>query len=136
MALLAVVAACLARADPQAVASQADGLWAFLLRLLDVRQRLSSGQGPVPAAQVAAVEGAAVEALVALALKLSEARFRPLFLRLVDWAGSPPAATPGAPPCCAGAGGAHCHNDIMAPHSCHQLSARRALCRCMSSGSG
>ncbi|KAF8067371.1 hypothetical protein HT031_002419 [Scenedesmus sp. PABB004] len=39
-------------------------------------------------AAVAAVEGAAVEALCCLVMKLSESRFKPLFLRLLDWAGA------------------------------------------------
>lgn len=94
--LLATTAACLQHADRHTVASQADRVWAFLLRALDARQRLSVSS--LPAAHASAAEAAAVDVLVALVLKLSEARFRPLFLRLLDWAGSPPAATPGVPP--------------------------------------
>ncbi len=46
------------------------------------------------AAGVADVERAAVESLEALTVKLSERSFKPLFLRLVDWARAavPPAA--------------------------------------------
>jgi H+/gluconate symporter-like permease len=40
-------------------------------------------------------EEAAVSALIALVLKLSEARFKPLFLRLLEWA-LQPSTTPAA----------------------------------------
>ena len=50
-------------------------------------------------AGVAAVERAAVAALEALTVKLSERAFKPLFLRLVEWARATLPAAPGAPFC-------------------------------------
>ncbi len=44
----------------------------------------------------AEAEQAAISALVALVLKLSEARFKPLFLRLLEWAMLPAASATGA----------------------------------------
>ncbi len=112
-ALLATAAAALAGLDAAAAAAHADAALGFLLRALDVRQRppAALAAAPAPAAApgapeaggaaggVAAVEAAAVGALEALVMKLSEARFRPLFQRLLAWASAPPAADPGAPPC-------------------------------------
>ena len=90
-ALLAMLTACLQRADAHTVASQADAMWSFLLRALDTRQRMAGGAGTRSGVEsVAAIEAAAVAALVAVVLKLSEARCKPLFLRLLDWASSPP----------------------------------------------
>ncbi|KAF5840504.1 BP28, C-terminal domain-containing protein, partial [Dunaliella salina] len=43
----------------------------------------------------AEAEQAAISALVALVLKLSEARFKPLFLRLLEWATLPAISTAG-----------------------------------------
>jgi U3 small nucleolar RNA-associated protein 10 len=79
-----------------------EGVFGLLLKALDTRRRwmeASSSSGDVPAAAgegVAAlgpagvheVESAAARALVALTMKLSESRFKPLFLRLLDWAAS------------------------------------------------
>ena len=98
--LLAMLTASLQTAHANTVSSHADSLWGFMLRVLDVRQRLSGGnEAPVPAGSVASIEAAVVEAMVVAVLKLSEAKFKPLFLRLLDWASSPPAATPGTD-CC------------------------------------
>ena len=121
-ALLATAAGALRGLDATAAATHADAAFSFLLRALDVRQRrppslaragrvagggpgvgLGSGsetldagpQAPGPGA-IAAVEAAAVGALVELVMKLSEARFRPLFQRLLAWAAAPPASDPGA----------------------------------------
>ena len=97
--LLAMTIACLQRADAHTVASHADGIWTLLLRALDMRQcQLSGGSHAVHAADVEGVEAAVVEALLAAVLKLSETKFKPLFMRLLDWASSPPAATPGTTP--------------------------------------
>ncbi len=41
------------------------------------------------------MEAAATSALVAATMKLSEAQFKPLFLRLLGWASGPPAGQPG-----------------------------------------
>eukprot|EP00899_Mesostigma_viride_P004976 jgi/Mesvir1/1447/Mv14438-RA.1 len=49
-------------------------------------------EGRVPEA----TEAAAISAFVALVLKLSENSFRPLFVRLQDWATSPPSEGPGS----------------------------------------
>jgi U3 small nucleolar RNA-associated protein 10 len=48
------------------------------------------------------VEAAAVAAFVALTLRLTEARFKPLFFRILEWAEAVPAGDSGAhprPPC-------------------------------------
>ena len=71
--------------NPPTAASNADALWAFLLRVLDVRR-----QQPAAIADIPAIEAAALQLLTQLTLKLSEARFKPLFLRLLDWAATPP----------------------------------------------
>jgi U3 small nucleolar RNA-associated protein 10 len=98
--------------DAVAAAAHADAALGFLLRALDVRQRppaaLAAAAAPAAgfealeverrASGVAAVEAAAVGALEQLVMKLSEARFRPLFQRLLAWAAAPPAADPGARP--------------------------------------
>ena len=91
-----MLTASLQQAAPAVVTSQADVLWGCMLRTLDARQRLSSPPVAIlPADSVPGIEAGALDALVTLVLKLSEAQFKPLFLRMLDWAASPPAATPG-----------------------------------------
>jgi U3 small nucleolar RNA-associated protein 10 len=99
VALLGMVAATAAAMDTKAAAAYHEQLFAFLLRALDARQRrlLPGGGAAAGSAALARLEGAAVAALVALVMKLSEARFRPLFLRLLEWA-----AAPGAGPASGG----------------------------------
>lgn len=98
-ALLAIANACIIRAQAGTVASHADGLWSFLLRALDLRQRQQrrfTGRAGFTTASVARVEGAVLAAMVGAVEKLTEAKFRPLFTRMLDWSSSPPAASPGA----------------------------------------
>lgn len=66
---------------PAAAGGHADSLWGIALRALDLRLSRPAGVPRVERAEVAAVR-----LLVKLTLKLSEARFKPLFLRLLDWA--------------------------------------------------
>jgi U3 small nucleolar RNA-associated protein 10 len=91
VALLGMVAATASAMDAQAAAAYHEQLFAFLLRALDARQRrlLPGGAGAAGSGALAQLEGAAVAALVALVMKLSEARFKPLFLRLLEWAAAP-----------------------------------------------
>ena len=70
---------------PPTAAANADAILAFLLQVLDVRR-----QQPEAIADIPAIEAAAVQLLTQLTLKLSEARFKPMFLRLLDWAATPP----------------------------------------------
>ena len=83
MALLQMVSLAVGRMQTAVAASHAEALWSFLLHALDARQ-----QHPGPSVHL--VEAAATELLVKVTLKLSEARFKPLFLRLLDWAATPP----------------------------------------------
>ncbi len=85
-ALLAAVTACVQRMDAATAATHSDAIFTFILQALDVR-------GPTGITSHAAVRGhehevesAAVQTLVTLTLKLSEVQFRPLFLRLLEWA--------------------------------------------------
>ena len=81
--------------DAPTAAQHADTCFTFLTKALDLRQRrpasLTAALGPV--------EQGSVAVLLALTLKLSEAKFKPLFLRLLEWASSPPAAQPGQSTC-------------------------------------
>jgi U3 small nucleolar RNA-associated protein 10 len=95
--------------EPSVAMTYHEQLLALLLRALDTRHKwlaATTGQqqqqqqraagatdGPDAAAiasfghaEVHAVEAAAVAALAALVMKLSESKFKPLFLRIVDWA--------------------------------------------------
>ena len=66
---------------PSAVAAEhADSIFELLRRALDCRQ-----QQPAAMQDVGRVEGKAVQAFVAATLKLSEARFKPIFLRMLEW---------------------------------------------------
>ena len=73
------------------VGAHHEAIFAFLLRPLDVRQERPNN------VSVERIETAAVECLVTLTLKLSELRFKPLFLRLLEWASVAPASQPGLP---------------------------------------
>lgn len=79
--------------DPTTAAQHADLCFTFLLRALDLRQKRPAS---LPVLQ--SVEQGSVGVLLALTMKLSEAKFKPLFLRLLDWGGTPPAAQPDAKP--------------------------------------
>lgn len=83
-ALLGLVADAATGMEATVAATHHEAIFAFLLKALDVRHA-------APAALVGhehVVEQQAVSALVALTLKLSESRFKPLFLRLVEWGSS------------------------------------------------
>ncbi|KAG2433890.1 hypothetical protein HXX76_008243 [Chlamydomonas incerta] len=84
--LLDMVGAAAAAMEAKVAAQYADALFNFLLRALDVRQRRPAALVAHGDAAVDAVEAAATRALVALTMKLSEARFKPMFLRLLEWA--------------------------------------------------
>lgn len=62
-------------------AEHADTIFELLRQALDCRQ-----QQPAAIQDVERVEHKTVQAFVAATLKLSEARFKPIFLRLLEWA--------------------------------------------------
>ncbi|GIL74166.1 hypothetical protein Vretimale_4805 [Volvox reticuliferus] len=95
VALLSMVAAAVAALEPKVAAQYSESTFVFLLRALDVRQRRPSALAAHGDTAIDAVEAAAVGAMVALVMKLSEARFKPLFLRLLEWAST--ATTPEVP---------------------------------------
>lgn len=101
--LLGMVVDLVSGLETKLAAVYYEGVFGLLLKALDTRRRWmetcssSSGDGGAAASEgVAAlgpagvheVETAAARALVALTMKLSESRFKPLFLRLLDWAAS------------------------------------------------
>ncbi|PWN24696.1 hypothetical protein BDZ90DRAFT_234655 [Jaminaea rosea] len=69
-------------ADRSAVASNYKAIFRFILRVLDQRRTTASSDP----ARTIAVENAAVRVFTRLVLKLNETTFRPLFLRIYDWA--------------------------------------------------
>ncbi|KXZ53244.1 hypothetical protein GPECTOR_7g1138 [Gonium pectorale] len=85
-ALMEMVAAAATSMEPKVAAQYHELMFAFLLRALDVRQRRPPPLAAHGDAAIDAVEAAATRALVALVMKLSEARFKPLFLRMLEWA--------------------------------------------------
>jgi U3 small nucleolar RNA-associated protein 10 len=87
-ALLGMLGGVVARMDSSAVGSYHEAVFACLLRALDLRRRGAADAG---AAEADRVEAAAVAAFVELTMRLSEARFTPLFYRLVEWATAAPA---------------------------------------------
>ena len=93
VSLLAMAQRTIEQMDPATAAHHADLCFTFLLGALDLRQKRPAS---LPALQ--SVEQGSVGVLLALTMKLSEARFKPLFLRLLDWGGTPPAAQPDAKP--------------------------------------
>lgn len=93
MSLLAMAQRTIEQMDPTTAAQHADLCFTFLLRALDLRQKRPAS---LPVLQ--SVEQGSVGVLLALTMKLSEAKFKPLFLRLLDWGGTPPAAQPDAKP--------------------------------------
>ena len=90
VSLLAMAQRAIEQMDPAAAAQHADVCFSFLLKALDLRQRR-----PASLPSLHAAEQAGTAVLLALTMKLSEAKFKPLFLRLLDWASTPPAAEPG-----------------------------------------
>ena len=93
VSLLAMAQRTIEQMDPTTAAHHADLCFTFLLAALDLRQKC-----PVSLPALQSVEQGSVGVLLALTMKLSEARFKPLFLRLLDWGSTPPAAQPDAKP--------------------------------------
>ena len=123
VALLQLGRSVLEGLSPAAAATHADAAFAFFQDSLDLvaarRARADAGivaadscmtdgealSKPRAEAHAAAdAEAAIVAAVVAIVMKLSEAQFRPLFLRMVEWAGVLPPAVKGVscllPPAC------------------------------------
>ena len=73
--------------DSAAAAAAGDAVWGFALRVLAFRQEPPAGLG-----SMRPVEEAALQLVMSLTLKLTESSFKPMFLRLVDWAATPPAS--------------------------------------------
>eukprot|EP00198_Chlamydomonas_reinhardtii_P004646 XP_001693982.1 nucleolar protein [Chlamydomonas reinhardtii] len=87
-ALLAGVPAVLAATKDSHAAIRASALAAVaaFVRALGPKLRRPAALVAHSDAAIDAVEAAATRALVALTMKLSEARFKPMFLRLLEWA--------------------------------------------------
>lgn len=84
--LLGMLTSLINSSTPTSVGTHADTVFRFLLPALDVRQ---THCGKLSEADMLSVESAAVAALEAMTLKLSERIFKPLFLRTVEWARAP-----------------------------------------------
>lgn len=82
-----MVSSTVASLKPQEATLHCNAIWAFALQALCVRE---DKPGSIPV--VHPVEDAAIQLVLALTLKLTEATFKPLFLRLIDWAAQPPAS--------------------------------------------
>ncbi|KAL7425209.1 snoRNA-binding rRNA-processing protein utp10 [Cryptotrichosporon argae] len=76
----------LKHADRTALAALLKPVFAFFLDVFDLRHRLSLRAVPVPEPTVVAVERSAIGSFLELVNKLSEGTFKPLFVRLYDWA--------------------------------------------------
>lgn len=87
MELARIVSSTVNSLSPQTAAVHANAVWSFALKILTFRQ-----EPPENFTSVRAVEDAAIALVLALTLKLTEPVFKPLFLRLVDWAAQPPAS--------------------------------------------
>lgn len=90
VSLLAMAQRTIEQMDAVTASQHSDACFTFLLRALDLRQKR-----PAHLSGLDAIEQGSVAVLLALTMKLSEAKFKPLFLRLLDWAATPPAAQPG-----------------------------------------
>ncbi|WFD29976.1 snoRNA-binding rRNA-processing protein utp10 [Malassezia sp. CBS 17886] len=78
VALLSVLQQTVREMDRASVAAQYKPVFRFLLRTMDLQR---GGDEPL-----SSVVERSIHAFVALALRLSESQFRPLFLRMYDWA--------------------------------------------------
>ena len=87
-ALLQMVTAATESMDTKTAATYNEQVFLFLIRLLDVRTLAP----PALANHIHEAEAATTKALVALVMKLTETRFKPLFLRMVEWASTEAAA--------------------------------------------
>ncbi|EFJ42549.1 hypothetical protein VOLCADRAFT_107183 [Volvox carteri f. nagariensis] len=86
VSLLNMVASAAISMESKIAAQNSESMFAFLLSALDVRQRHPKALGVHGDFAINTVEDAAISAVVALVMKLSEVRFKPLFLRLLEWA--------------------------------------------------
>lgn len=84
--LLRMTTSTIESLTPQVATVHCSAVWAFALKVLAFRQETPKG-----VLAVRPVEDAAIRLVLALTLKLTEATFKPLFLRLIDWAAQPPA---------------------------------------------
>ncbi len=85
--LLQLTARTVEGLSSQNAAVHADIVWSFCLQVLTFRQ-----EPPAGISNVRPIEDAAIALLLAVTLKLTEITFKPLFLRLVDWAAQPPSS--------------------------------------------
>jgi len=87
-ALLEMVAGAVRKMSDQEVRKSSihNRLFKFFLVAFDLRREQMSNATQ----DIDATEGAAIQAFVALLLRLSEKRFKPLFLKLCEWALEPP----------------------------------------------
>ena len=92
-ALLSLASTAIEHMDTTAAPQHAEAAFQFLLHALDLRQQQQPQH--VASSDAEHMEGVAVAAFVALTLKLSESKFRPMFLRLLDWSTTSPASAPG-----------------------------------------
>lgn len=80
-AFFALLKHALRHADRAALPALTKPLFAFFLDVFDLRHG-----SKLPAAAIDAVETSAIASFIELVTKLSEASFKPLFVRLYDWA--------------------------------------------------
>ena len=90
VALLAMLQTATEGMPTAAAAEHATSVFELIMRALDCRQQQPGGMR-----DVGRVESQAVQAILAATMKLSEARFKPLFLRLLEWASVPSLSRPG-----------------------------------------
>ena len=84
-ALIGTVSAMVEAMDNASAAAHSSGVFTFLLGLLDLRRlRLAVISRPDE------LEHAVLSTLLVLVMKLSEAKFKPLFLRLLEWVSATP----------------------------------------------
>ena len=92
-ALIGTVGNMVESMDTTAAAAHSNDIFTFLLGLLDLRrQRLSA----IPRQDE--LDHAVLSTLLDLVMKLSEAKFKPLFLRLLEWVSAAPDGSPLARP--------------------------------------
>ncbi|CAO1622695.1 unnamed protein product [Sympodiomycopsis kandeliae] len=68
--------------DRNAIQNNYKAVFRFLIQVLDGRRE----NRDLPLAQIRAIEDSAIKAFTKLVMKLNETSFRPLFLRIFDWA--------------------------------------------------
>jgi U3 small nucleolar RNA-associated protein 10 len=77
----------LRQSDREAISATYKLVYRFLLRALDLRRTSLGGEGQLSPAAIGKVESSLVRsAFMRMVLKLNEAAFRPLFMRMFDWA--------------------------------------------------